>query len=131
MPLDWHNPHSFTLDRPAWVCIMDRTGSEVRSVYPYQPQRLTIRLYDLRQDVWVSWQDWPAPDAPPYYVPTGSVLVRAADWDRDGTVNSLDFFRFVADYLAESDVARGVDFNGDSRHDSRDFFDYVDSFLSP
>jgi hypothetical protein len=48
-----------------------------------------------------------------------------ADWDRNGVVNSLDFYLFVIEFLTI-----GVDFNADGRSDSQDFFDFVTEYFN-
>ncbi len=51
-------------------------------------------------------------------------LLEIADWDLSGTVNSSDFFEFVADFFDGS-----ADFNHDGVNNSQDFFDYLAAFF--
>src|SRR5690606_37123873 len=48
-----------------------------------------------------------------------------ADWTGDGTVNSADFFAFLADFFAGEG-----DFNHDGQTTSQDFFEYLTAFFS-
>lgn len=48
-----------------------------------------------------------------------------ADWDRNGVVNSADYYLFVFQFLT-----LGVDFNADGRSNSQDYFDYVVEYFS-
>ncbi|MBC7772303.1 MAG: hypothetical protein H7210_07410 [Pyrinomonadaceae bacterium] len=49
-----------------------------------------------------------------------------SDWNQDGTVNSQDFFDFVADFFNDN-----ADFNSDGVTNSQDFFDFVGAFFTP
>ena len=49
------------------------------------------------------------------------------DWNRDGILNSVDFFAFVGAFINDSDA----DFNGDGITNSNDFFEFLNCFLNP
>jgi hypothetical protein len=49
----------------------------------------------------------------------------AADWDRDGELDSRDFYEFLNGFYLEA-----ADFNEDNVVDIRDLFDFVNAFLA-
>jgi len=54
------------------------------------------------------------------------VVTCAADWNLDGLIDSMDFFRYMMDFMEDDG-----DFNGDGRNDSDDFFQFLDGFFEP
>jgi hypothetical protein len=48
-----------------------------------------------------------------------------ADWNRDGTVNSQDYFDFLSAFFAGAG-----DFNSDGITNSQDFFDFISAFFA-
>jgi hypothetical protein len=48
----------------------------------------------------------------------------AADWDRDGILDSRDYFEFLNGFFLEA-----TDFNEDSVVDSRDLFDFINAYM--
>jgi probable HAF family extracellular repeat protein len=53
-----------------------------------------------------------------------------ADWDRDGSVNSSDFFAFLEDFFCEGKGCDSADFNADGVENSQDFFDFIVAFFT-
>jgi hypothetical protein len=51
-------------------------------------------------------------------------LTSPADFNRDYSVNSQDFFDFLAAFFAGN-----ADFNGDGATNSQDFFDFLNAFF--
>jgi hypothetical protein len=49
----------------------------------------------------------------------------APDWNHDGTVNSQDFFDFLAGFFNSN-----ADYNGDGVTNSQDFFDFLSGFFA-
>ncbi len=52
-----------------------------------------------------------------------------ADWDKDGSVDSRDFFAFLQDFLGGVNEG-GADFNLDGTTNSQDLFDFLAGFFA-
>ncbi|MBC7771605.1 MAG: hypothetical protein H7210_03845 [Pyrinomonadaceae bacterium] len=77
---------------------------------------VTLDLFKPGTPASVSVLNVPVPDGPP---------ICLSDWNRDGVVNSEDFFDFIADFFTVD-----ADFNHDTFINSQDFFDFLAAFFA-
>lgn len=95
------------------------SGTPVEPVCPstpgsvlYEPLGVRDRQFEARLTLTVGAPGWPGPACPP-------------DWNRDGLLNSQDFFEFLEDFFGGF-----ADYSCDGVLDSNDFFQYLAAFFT-